>query len=51
MATILKKAGKNCYQKVDLIETMDKITVYKKSYVYKPSVARDSKHVIIIQGK
>ncbi|GES84389.1 hypothetical protein GLOIN_2v1483996 [Rhizophagus clarus] len=41
MATILQKAGKNCYQKKDSVGTTDTVTIYKRIYEDVSSAVND----------
>ena len=51
MATILQKAGKNCYQKKDSVGTTDTVKIYKRIYEDVLSATNDSDNLIIIQSK
>ncbi|CAB4390355.1 unnamed protein product [Rhizophagus irregularis] len=50
MATILQKAGKNCYQKKDSVGTTDTVTIYKRIYEDVSSAVNDRDKLIIIQN-
>ncbi|GBC29610.2 hypothetical protein GLOIN_2v1483996 [Rhizophagus irregularis DAOM 181602=DAOM 197198] len=50
MATILQKAGNNCYQKKDSVGTTDTVTIYKRIYEDVSSAVNDRDKLIIIQN-
>ncbi|PKY41530.1 hypothetical protein RhiirA4_455122 [Rhizophagus irregularis] len=50
MATILQRAGRKCYQKIDTINATNRTETYKRSYDIVSSIINDRNSLIIIQA-